>query len=169
MSLSQQLWSLSALSIELGIDRRTLAKRLSNLDPSWTKEYRNRVEKKWYLKDVLDHLQIMNTPLKKSALLDSQRRNENEVKVFIRKFIGEEVFPKIGDSSSFINIIVNACQEELGLSIKDGLRVYQFVMFALVTHFCESTGDDDLGFKKPEFMLHLNQVGLKKAAANWGK
>ncbi len=50
MALQRQFWSINALSTELGLDRRTLAKRLDGLVPAQDdpKTYR--------LRDVLTHL-----------------------------------------------------------------------------------------------------------------
>ncbi len=50
MALQRQLWSINALSVELGIDRRTLAKRLQDLPPA--QESPN----VYRLRDVLDCL-----------------------------------------------------------------------------------------------------------------
>lgn len=61
MGMQRQLWSLNALSNELGMDRRTLAKRLQSLPPSETKEYDNRTEKLWHMADVVEHLQRQKT------------------------------------------------------------------------------------------------------------
>lgn len=50
MALQRQHWSINALSVELGLDRRTLAKRLDGLNPA-------QVDPKLYeLRAVLDHL-----------------------------------------------------------------------------------------------------------------
>lgn len=50
MALQRQLWSINALSVELGLDRRTLAKRLDGLAPA------QESPKTYRLRDVLDHL-----------------------------------------------------------------------------------------------------------------
>lgn len=57
MAMQRQLWSLNALSNELGMDRRTLAKRLHSLAPAETKQFDNRTEKLWHMADVVSHLQ----------------------------------------------------------------------------------------------------------------
>ena len=50
MALQRQLWSINALSTELGLDRRTLAKRLDGLVPAQDNP------KTYRLRDVLTHL-----------------------------------------------------------------------------------------------------------------
>jgi hypothetical protein len=57
MAMQSTLWSINALSTELGIDRRTLAKRLQHLPPAEVKQVGRRIEKRWRLADVIAHLQ----------------------------------------------------------------------------------------------------------------
>lgn len=56
MAVTAQLWTLSALSAELGTDRRTLAKKLHDLPPARTDGTGKLRSPKWRLADVLDHL-----------------------------------------------------------------------------------------------------------------
>ena len=53
MSMTPQTWSLSALAVELNLDRRTLAKRLARVPPA---EVRGRA-KRWRLREVLRALE----------------------------------------------------------------------------------------------------------------
>jgi hypothetical protein len=57
MAMQSKLWTINALSVELGIDRRTLAKRLEHLPPVKVLQVGRRTEKRWRLADVLAHLQ----------------------------------------------------------------------------------------------------------------
>lgn len=50
MAMQRQLWSINALSTELSLDRRTLAKRLDGLVPA------QQSPKTYRLRDVLDYL-----------------------------------------------------------------------------------------------------------------
>ena len=52
MALKKQKWSLSGLSVELGIDRRTLAKRLDGLEPCSA----DKRAKYYYMESVHKHL-----------------------------------------------------------------------------------------------------------------
>ncbi len=56
MSMQPQQWSLSALAVELGIDRRTFAQRLKGVRPITQKQVGQRIEKPWYLRNVLPYL-----------------------------------------------------------------------------------------------------------------
>ncbi len=56
MAMQRRTWSINALSAELGLDRRTLSKRLQGLPPVETKKAGNRVEKRWHLADVVGHM-----------------------------------------------------------------------------------------------------------------
>jgi len=54
--VTPQLWTLNALSNELGIDRRTLAKRLADLLPDREQKSGRGVDKSWRLARVIVHL-----------------------------------------------------------------------------------------------------------------
>lgn len=56
MAMQTQLWSINALSNELNMDRRTLSKKLTGLPAAETKRIGKRVEKRWQLADVVEHL-----------------------------------------------------------------------------------------------------------------
>jgi hypothetical protein len=56
MSMQQQQWSANALSIEFGLDRRTVAQRLQNVRSVSERRVGKWIEKRWLLKDVLPHL-----------------------------------------------------------------------------------------------------------------
>ena len=58
MGMTPKLHSISSLSVETGINRRTLAKRLAQIPPA---EVRGRV-KRWFLKDVLKVLKASSAP-----------------------------------------------------------------------------------------------------------
>ncbi len=49
-------WNLSSLATELGIDRRTLAKRLAGLEPVSTKTVGRKTERSYTLASVISHL-----------------------------------------------------------------------------------------------------------------
>lgn len=69
MAMQSKLWSINALSTELEIDRRTLAKRLAGLPPAESKKVGIRIEKRWRLADVVGHLKKLEN-----------RHNGNEAK-----------------------------------------------------------------------------------------
>lgn len=60
MTMQPELWSINALSTELGIDRRTLSKKLATLPAAQSKKVGKRIEKRWMLADVVEHLNRLN-------------------------------------------------------------------------------------------------------------
>ena len=54
--MQPQLWSLNSLSVELGVDRRTLARKLGGLDPDETVRQGRRISRRYLLARVIDHL-----------------------------------------------------------------------------------------------------------------
>jgi hypothetical protein len=57
MPMHRQLWSVSSLTIELGIDRRTLSKKLSDLRPDGEGIEGGKTVRRRYLMHALKHLQ----------------------------------------------------------------------------------------------------------------
>jgi phage terminase Nu1 subunit (DNA packaging protein) len=53
MAMLKGLWSLNGLAVELCIERRTLAKRLTGLAPADERRVGSRLERRWYLADVV--------------------------------------------------------------------------------------------------------------------
>jgi hypothetical protein len=56
MAMTTRLWTLNALSVELGISSRVLGRRLSNLAPDEVEHQDGRQMKSWRLARVLKHL-----------------------------------------------------------------------------------------------------------------
>lgn len=68
--MTPRRWTISALSVELGIDRRTLARRLEGLDPIEEKVVGQRTERTYRMRDVFKHL----SALEQRPSLDDERR-----------------------------------------------------------------------------------------------
>jgi hypothetical protein len=97
MGMQRQLWSLNALSNELGMDRRTLAKRLQSLPPLETKEYDKRTEKLWHMADVVEHLQRQKTkPGDKQKPVNGFRMIHEEGIKHLLWWLGDEMAPACG-------------------------------------------------------------------------
>lgn len=56
MTMQSKLWTLSALAVELGRDRRSLARDLEGLDPDESSTQGKRVDRRWRMARVFDHL-----------------------------------------------------------------------------------------------------------------
>lgn len=55
--MTPQTWTINALSVELGIDRRSLARRLEGLSPMSERKIGRRTERLYRMRDVFAHLQ----------------------------------------------------------------------------------------------------------------
>jgi len=56
MAMQRKTWTISALSVELRTDRRTLAKILEDVAPAEEKKTGTRIEKRWLMADVVARL-----------------------------------------------------------------------------------------------------------------
>jgi hypothetical protein len=54
--MQSKLWTLNALAVELGHDRRTLARKLEGLAPDDETAHGGRVTRRWRLRRVVEHL-----------------------------------------------------------------------------------------------------------------
>lgn len=54
--MTPRLWSVNALSVELGLDRRSLARRLEGLEPAEQKIVGRRTERLYRMRNVFGHL-----------------------------------------------------------------------------------------------------------------
>jgi hypothetical protein len=147
MAMQKKLWSINGLANELGMDRRTMAKRLAGLPPATEKKVGNRTEKRWYLADVLAHLKNPRRELPDDGLDD------------FKHMIGKILFPAIIDSKTFGAVIVNGCMDELGIDKAQGLRIYSLVVVALTSALSEIHEDDTMAFAIPDHMMELSKLG----------
>lgn len=54
--MQAELWTLSGLAVELGRDRRSLARDLEGLDPDKSEHKGGRTERRWRMRRVVEHL-----------------------------------------------------------------------------------------------------------------
>jgi hypothetical protein len=150
MAMQQRLWSLNALSVELCIDRRTLAKRLEGLPPVEEKKIGKRTEKRWRLNDVIEHLKNPK-PIKDDAL-------DKKIQDMTKEYLSKQLYPLIADNDTFIGTVFSNCLDE-GLSREQALRQYKIASFALLSGICAITGDEDLTFETGVFIEFLQEHG----------
>ena len=93
MALSQNLWSVSALSVEFGLDRRTVGQRLNNVEPAQVK---GKV-KKYKLQDAGNFRAKLWARPAKSAPDIFASSNVKEAKALLRKSIND-VLEELSDS-----------------------------------------------------------------------
>ena len=62
--MQAELWSISGLATELGMDRRTIAKRLEGLEPDQITKSGSgkRSERRWYMARVFRHINKAKDP-----------------------------------------------------------------------------------------------------------
>ena len=149
MAMQRQTWSINALSNELAMDRRTLSDRLDGLPPAETKQLKNRTEHRWYLADVLAHLENPNA----SRGIDEAMKGFN-------KILAKNLYPSIIASRSFGAIISNGLQDELGLTEAQGMRAFQLAGVALSFALSEVLEDDGLEFQLPDFIVEMHELGI---------
>jgi hypothetical protein len=78
--VTPKMWSLNALSVELAVDRRSLARRLEGLEPATEKKIGARTERLYRLRDVFHYLGTgetqkldLNSERAKLAVLQQER------------------------------------------------------------------------------------------------
>lgn len=54
--MQAELWSLNGLAVELGRDRRSLARDLDSLEPDKTERRGSKIDRRWRMKRVIEHL-----------------------------------------------------------------------------------------------------------------
>lgn len=151
MAMQATLWSINALSCELGMDRRTLASRLTDLPPA-------KVDGKfklWRLRDVLQHLEVRGRSTKNTADLEIEEALRAH---FIEQITGDYL-PKV-----FVNIIpvfLNLLVHELGLTKAQAIRTMQFAFLAF------SIGTDEYfggkyQYKMPDYLEESGKIGIEK-------
>jgi phage terminase Nu1 subunit (DNA packaging protein) len=71
--MQAELWTLSGLSVELGRDRRTLARDLEGLDPDKLEHKGGRTERRWRMRRVVEHLYRQGPSLAATDDFENQR------------------------------------------------------------------------------------------------
>lgn len=122
MGMVQQLWSISGLSTELDIDRRTLSKRLSNLRPDGEGIEAGKTVRRWHLARVLKHLKAAD---RTSAGVDQQRIEDH------KHVVTQFMFPALTGSRYFLGFFLAYLHEDIGLTKIQALRAYQAAVLAL--------------------------------------
>lgn len=147
MAMQAELWSINALATEFHMDRRTMAKRLEGLPPVETKKVGKRIEKRWRLNDVVEHL---NNP--KPDDFDEKLRDAT------KEYLSKQLYPMIVDNDTFIGTVFKNSLDE-GLSREQALRQYQIASYALIAGICALTEDEDLEFETGQFFEFLQEHG----------
>jgi hypothetical protein len=148
MAMQKKLWSISALATELGLDRRTLSKRLEGLPPIEENRVGGRIEKRWHLADVLEHFK---KPRARPAIDPVEKMKE---------IVGQKMYPSLVSSRTFRNILMHGIHEEMGLTKVQAMRCYQFASAALLWAFSEIHEDEEMKFAIPDNIKEMHDLGL---------
>jgi hypothetical protein len=108
MPMTRQLWSISGLSAELGIDRRTLSKKLSDLRPDGEGIEGGKTVRRWYMARVLKHLKAAD---RTTAKAEVDERLIEDHKHVVTQFL----FPALVSSRYFLGFFAAYLHEDIGL------------------------------------------------------
>lgn len=151
MSLHAKTYSLNALSVELGHDRRTLGRWLKNLPP--TERGRDKAPR-WRMLDVVEHLKKRTEEVNRPSQGDD-----------LREWLAHQFVPTILGSSAFCSVFLRALHYEIGLSKEQSLHAYQFVLLGVVAEL-ERAGIN-CGMALPPLAEELARDGVAAVAARW--
>jgi len=133
MPSQKSLVTVNALAMELGSDKRTVARRLEGLPPAEIKTRADGAVVRKY-----DHDQA----LRWLELSDHERRELREHMDDIRQFLAADVFPGMLENS--LGCLRGALMSELALSEADAWRVCELMAVCLHHGLAESLSVDDL-------------------------
>ena len=156
--MTKQLWSINALSVELGTDRRTLAKRLADLPPDEEKAQAGKRVRRWRLARVLEHLSRSPGRSRQEDIEAEGCRRFNEI-------LGQVLFPSLVTSRYFTGFFVASMHQDFGLSKPSALRAYQ--TGALAYALAEACKGDTLMFEVPPIISELQEIGPEAYAAKY--
>jgi hypothetical protein len=136
MALQAIDWSLNALSVELKIDRRSLAARLSDLPPVVNERRNGKIVRRWRLHDVVAHLQRGEVEPTKAA--------EVKFKFVAQRFICNEVFPRLIESEQFLVPLAGYAHSSLNLTKAQSLDLVAQTALFIAEALAEGFDDPDL-------------------------
>jgi hypothetical protein len=174
MAMIPHLWSISSLSIELGIDRRTLSKKLSTLRPDAEGIEAGKTVRRWRLARVLKHLKAAG-PRGTNGTLDEQRLEDH------KHVVTEFLFPALTGSRYFLGFFLAYLHEDVGLTKIQALRAYQAAVLALhyaigeffgavdaeLEGLSEETEDHDIEVRIPPELRKLCELGPEAYAVKY--
>jgi hypothetical protein len=124
--MHRQLWSISSLSVEFGIDRRTLGKKLSDLRPDGEGIEAGKTVRRWHLTRVLKHLKAADrTTAGGAAEVDEQLIEDH------KHLVTQFMFPALISSRYFLGFFLAHLHEDIGLTKPQALRAYGAAVLAL--------------------------------------
>ena len=162
MAMTRRLWSINGLATELDTDRRTLAKRLQDLPPAETKRVGSRIEKRWHLQDVVDHLQDNHKAKRRGGTIHV---DQEMIDRFNQVIVGQ-LLPDVINSPFFRGLILNGCKTDVGLNQDQTNEVFSFVILALCYSLEEVLQAPGIDFNIPNYAIDIMRKHGDKARAS---
>jgi hypothetical protein len=111
--------------LELNIDRRTLAKRLSNLRPDGEAIEGGKTVRRWRLARVLKHLKAADRTTAGGAKVDNMVIEDH------KHVVMEFLFPALTGGRYFLGFFLAYLHEDVGLTKVQALQAYGAAVLAL--------------------------------------
>lgn len=147
MAMQPQRWSISALSVELGMDRRTIAKRLADLRPIAEE---NGV-KYYSLRDALKYL----------GLIKSQTLEEGNWETFVSESLPSFYEGLARDLAIIMKVKTDLSSSEIWSIFQDGFSAVHEMVRETLKDTVEDL-PDDFQVSPPSFMFDLADPKRRK-------
>jgi hypothetical protein len=137
MGMTKQTYSINALAVELGMDRRTIAKALDGLRPAEVKKIGQRIEKRWFLDEALKRIQQRQAP--------ASEPDENRLDVVVKRIVGTQLYPDL-INGSFYRLLLGYAFKELHLSNEQALDLLSKVCYFVIEGMSQVFEDEEMQF-----------------------
>jgi len=135
MAMTKQTYSINALATELGRDRRTIARELEGLRPAETRKVGQRQEKRWFLADVLKHMDRHNAG-------EPDAKAMAEAESLCQDFCSQQLYQHLIRTKEFECGLTGYARAELGLDKARALDLLAHVAYRLLAGINEVFGAD---------------------------
>lgn len=160
--MQAQLWTISGLSAQLGIDRRTLAKRLEGLTPASVETRSDGAKVRRYrLAEVVEHLN--SDP---SAAKGPSEAQVDEAAEGFLAFVGRDVLPGMIENSA--GITTSLMVSEVGISKAQALHCFSLMFGGLIYGLHEGAPGRKIPYVVPPIIEGIRSQGpAAYAAEHW--
>lgn len=149
--MQRKTWSVNALAVEFDTDRRTVSKWLQDLPPAESRKIGDRMEKRWYLSDVVNHLQRSKRAIKRSA--DDR---EAEIRRGLNAWIADTLVRALLDSPYFRVYLLKG-MEDGELIAEEGERNLSMAVMAITHGLSDVMDEPDIQFNVPPEVIEIMQ------------
>lgn len=160
--MQAQLWTISGLSAQLGIDRRTLAKRLQGLTPASVEKRSDGAKVRRYkLADVVAHLN--RDPQATKGPTDAQ---VDEAAEGFLAFVGRDMLPGMIENSA--GITTSLMVSEVGITKAQALHAFSLMYGGLLYGLHEAAPGRTIPYVVPPIIEGIRKHGpAAYAAEHW--